>query len=86
MPRYLVERYLPDATPDQLQRDSARLAATNGGALRYLGSTFVPEDESYFAWFESESAEAVRAACEAVGVKFARVVETREVEREDGTP
>jgi Protein of unknown function (DUF4242) len=84
MTKYMVERYLPGITPGQLGEASARLAAAseelsaNGAEVRYLGSTFVPEEESCFCRFESEDADAVRRACERAGVSFARIMETRD--------
>jgi Protein of unknown function (DUF4242) len=80
----MVERYLPGITTDQLDEASARLAAAseelsaNGAEVRYLGSTFVPEEESCFCRFESEDADAVRRGCERAGVSFARIMETRD--------
>ena len=81
----MVERYLPGATSDQLYEASGRLAAAAeqltalGVSVRYVDSTFVPEEESCFCRFESGSADDVRRACERAGVSFARIVETRDV-------
>jgi Protein of unknown function (DUF4242) len=80
----MVERYLPGITTGQLDEASARLAAAsaeltaNGVDVRYLGSTFVPEEESCFCRFESPDADGVRRACERAGVSFARIMETRD--------
>jgi Protein of unknown function (DUF4242) len=80
---YMVERYLPGITSAELDEASARLAAasaelsTNGAEVRYLGSTFVPEEESCFCRFRSADADHVRRACERAGVAFARILETR---------
>lgn len=82
--KYIVERYLPGITIGQLDEASARLAAASaeltatGVEVRYLGSTFVPEEESCFCRFESEDADDVRRACEWAGVSFARIMETRD--------
>jgi hypothetical protein len=84
MRKYLVERYLPGVTDGQLDEAGERLAAAaerlvdDGVDVRYVGSTFVPEEESCFCSFESAGPEAVRWACEQAGVPFARIVETRE--------
>jgi Protein of unknown function (DUF4242) len=80
----MVERYLPGITTGELDEASARLAAAsaeltaNGADVRYLGSTFVPEEESCFCRFESADADDVRRACERAGVSFARILETRD--------
>jgi hypothetical protein len=82
--KYLVERYLPGVTDGQLDEAGERLAAAaerlaaGGVEVRYVGSTFVPEEESCFCSFESAGAEAVERACEQAGVAYARIVETRE--------
>jgi Protein of unknown function (DUF4242) len=81
---YMVERYLPGTTPGQLDEASARLAAAseelaaNGVQVQYLGSTFVPDEESCFVRFESACADDVRRACERAGVSYARILETRD--------
>ena len=81
---YMVERYLPGVTTAQLDDACARLAAAaielaaHGVEVRYIRSTFIPEEESCFCTFESTHAEAVRRACEEAGVPFARIVETHD--------
>ena len=84
MKKYLVERYLPGATDGQLEEAGKRLAAAAehlaaaGIEVRYVGSSFVPEEESCFCRFEGASADAVRRACEQAGISFARIVEARD--------
>lgn len=79
---YLVEQYLPGVTARQLEEASAQLAAAateltkDGIEVRYINSTFIPDEESCFCRFESVDAESVRRACEQAGVSFARIVET----------
>ena len=81
----MVERYLPGITASELDDSSARLAAAahelaeDGVGVRYLGSTFVPEEESCFSRFEGADGDAVRTACERAGIAFARIVETQDV-------
>ena len=85
MKKYLVERYLPGITQRQLDEASERLAsaasglAAEGVEVRYVGSTFVPREESCFCRFEGDSADAVRRACEQADVMFARIVEARDL-------
>jgi Protein of unknown function (DUF4242) len=82
--KYLVERYLPGVTDGQLDEAGERLAAAaqrlaaDGLEVRYVGSIFVPEEESCFCSFEGASADEVERACEQAGVAFARIVETRD--------
>jgi hypothetical protein len=75
---YMVERYLPGVTPDGFEEMRARIASAARvvRTVRYLGSTFVPEEESCFCRFEGTSLDAVRRTCEAAGVPFARIHQT----------
>ena len=84
MNEYMVERYVPGITAGQLDEASGRLAAAalelaaEGVDVQYIGSTFIPEEESCFCRFEGPAAADVRRACERAGVPFARIVETRD--------
>jgi hypothetical protein len=79
--KFMVERYLPGATSAHLDEVSTQLAlaseelTSQGVAVRYHGSTFVPAEESCFCRFEGSSAEDVRLVCERAQVPFARIVE-----------
>jgi len=81
---YLVERYLPGVSASQIDDVSRRLAAAaselyaDGVDVRYINSTFIPEEESCLCRFEARNASDVRRACERAGVELARVVETRD--------
>jgi hypothetical protein len=83
---WLVERYLPDATEDHVDDAASRLAvaslmiAAEGIALRYLGTTFVADEEYCVSRFAGGSIEDVRRACDAAGISYARIVEARELE------
>ena len=83
--RYLVERYLPGITRAELlatERGLVEAVATvraGGMPLAYLGSTFIPEEESSFVHFEGVL-EGVEQACRLAGLDFARIVEVEEVE------
>jgi uncharacterized protein DUF4242 len=78
MPTYLVERYLPGRDRAWLHAALARLREDRRG-VAYLGSTYVPEDDSCFCRFEAASAENVRDANEIAGVPFARIVAAEEI-------
>ncbi len=77
--KYMVERYLPGITAQELDEASDRLAAAaeelaaQGADLRYGGSTFVPEEESCFCRFEASSREIVQVVCERACLPFARI-------------
>ena len=85
MLRFLVERYLPGATQEALRESSRQLTeaadalAAGGESIRYLGTTFVPAEESCFSCFESASDVAVRRTLEAAGVPYARILVTEAV-------
>lgn len=81
----IVERYLPEATREEVDEAATQLAAATlalaarGAEIRYLGSTFVAEEEYCICRFESRSREDVRLACERAGVSYARIVQAREL-------
>jgi hypothetical protein len=76
---YLVERYLADVDPLDLQRLPERLEATSaqlrahGTEIRYLDSTFVPEEEYCVCRFEAASLHAIELANRLAGVPYARI-------------
>jgi hypothetical protein len=80
MQTFMVERYLPGmecvALREAVRRAAAVAAAMTdeGVPVRYLGSTFVPDEEACFCRFEGRDAEAVREANERAGLPFWRVV------------
>ncbi len=78
MPTYLVERYLPGRDRAWLEAALARLPRERRG-VAYLGSIYVPSDESCFCRFEAATAENVRDANEVAGVPYARIVAAAEL-------
>lgn len=79
MGTHLVERYLPGidrdgiaALVDRLEAASAELQ-TRGVAVRYVGSLFLPEEESCFCWLEASSATAVEELNRLADAPFARI-------------
>jgi Nickel responsive protein SCO4226-like len=80
--KYLIEAYATTSTglPDLEVR--ARLAADElsrpGRSVRYLRSTYVPEDHLCLHVFEAPSIETVHAASERAGLSALRIVEALE--------
>jgi hypothetical protein len=78
--RFLVERYRPGLTVERFQAGEAaiRLAAAELTAedrpIRYLGATFIPDEETVLAVFEAESAEWVVEANRRAGQPVDRIV------------
>jgi len=71
---FLVERYLPGATEQELaslaERDRATAAAL---PVRHIQSIYVPADETCFTLFEAPSADVVTTACDRFGLGYRRV-------------
>jgi hypothetical protein len=76
--RYIVERYLPDHTDDDLRllfgRIAAATAASADTGVRYLRSVLLPGDDTCLCEYEADSAEAVTAVNELAGLPVHRVV------------
>jgi hypothetical protein len=89
MAKYLVERYLPGITPDQLaaaagsaKSQSAQMSG-EGTPVSYLRSTFIPGEEKCFCLFEGPSADAVRTVNERAGIPYERIVEAMHLASDD---
>src|SRR5690242_2594106 len=86
---YLVERYLPDLSHEELLAAAARVSAAGaeltaeGLPVRYLGSFVVPGEEACFCEFEGPSAEAVELANQRAGVPYARVLPAQRISSRD---
>lgn len=84
---YLVEIYLPAADTARVDGTLARAEAAaeelaRGGAdLRFVRSTYIPDDETCFLVYEAGSAELARAACIRAGIPSDRVLSA--IERPD---
>ena len=89
MTKYLVERYLPGLTPDQLTAAAGSAKRTTetmtqeGTPVQYLRSTFIPGEEKCFCLFEGPSAEVVRTANDRAQLPYERVVEAMHVASDD---
>ncbi len=73
MTTYLVERYLPGRDRAWLEEALARIPR-NDNDVAYLGSLYLPSDESCFCRFTPPDAENIRRLNEPAGVPFARIV------------
>ena len=89
MGQYLVERHLPGISPDQLAAAAASAKRTTaemtreGMPVRYLRTTFLPDDERCYCLFEGPSADAVAAANDRAGLPYERVAAATHVAAED---
>jgi len=73
MTTYLVERYLPGRDRVWLEEALARIPRRDAD-VSYLGSLYLPSDESCFCRFTAPDAESVGRVNELAGVPFARIV------------
>jgi hypothetical protein len=72
---FVVERYLPGVSVDELRGALQRLPdAAAGTAVRYLGSTILTEDEACLCHFEAPSAAAVAEVNGRAGIVVDRIV------------
>jgi hypothetical protein len=76
VPVFLLESYLPrSANALEKAQESARGAAEDGVAVRYLRTTLVPADETCMHLFEAASIEALEQAAARAGLAWDRIVE-----------
>ena len=73
MTTYLVERYFPGRDRAWLEEALARIPRDDAD-VSYLGSLYLPSDESCLCRFTAPNPESVRRINELAGVPFARVV------------
>ena len=80
MPRYLVERTLPGFNNAQVvaaaarARDATAEMTREGTPIRYLRSTFLPNEDKCFCLFEGPSAETVQEANDRAELPVERIV------------
>jgi hypothetical protein len=80
MPSYLVEAYVARSRADDARgaalraRKAAEQLSREGTPVRYVRTTFLPEDETCFHLFEAPSAEAVGEVSRRAGLGWARIV------------
>lgn len=89
MSKFMVERYLPGITPDQLQaaagaaKSTTASMSTEGTPVQYLRSTFVPGEDKCYCLFEGASADIVKTANERANLPYERIVEAMHLSAED---
>ncbi len=86
MALFVVERYAPEASDQDVARADERAAAVHANGdprIRHIRTWFLPADEICFTLFEAPSADALKAAGDAVGLRYTRITEA--IETEGGT-
>jgi exonuclease VII large subunit len=84
MPMFVVNRYLPDLTAEQLGvlrralSEAARRVSAEGQFVRYLRSTYVPARGRCVCVFTANTADAVARANEVAQVPFSAIDEAVE--------
>jgi hypothetical protein len=80
VPSYLVELYLPRSCAHEARATGCRARAAaeelsrEGVPIRYLRTTFLPDDETCFHLFEAPSSEAVAEASSRARLGRGRIV------------
>jgi hypothetical protein len=84
VPSYLVESYLSRGRAGELRglarraREAADALAREGEDVRYVRSSFLPEDEMCLLWFEAATPALVGEAGRRAQLDFDRIVESVE--------
>ena len=77
---YLVEVYVPRTRAGEAHASGCRARAAaeelslEGASIRYVRTTFLPDDEMCFHHFEASSSEHVAEACRRAELDHARIV------------
>lgn len=78
---YMVERELPGITPEQLAHaqeaaiSTSRQFTQEGKPVRYIRSTFLPDDSRCLCLFEAPTRQLVRDVNDAAGLPVSRIVQ-----------
>jgi hypothetical protein len=78
VPSFLVESYVGSSTAADEARERARRTADLGVGVRYVRTTFLPEDETILHLFEAPSASVLDEAGRRAALQFERIVEAVE--------
>ena len=87
MPTFLVEIYLPRSRAREAQdsgrraRAAAEALSREGASVRYIRTTFLPDDETCFHLFEATAEEAVEEVSRRAALGRARIVPAIESSR-----
>ena len=87
MPSYLVEVYLPRTRAHEARatgrraRAAAEQLAREGVSIRYVRTTYLPDDETCFHLFEARTPAAVEEASRRAALGRARIVPAIEASR-----
>jgi hypothetical protein len=79
VPDYCLELYLAGGSPAALEESAGRARAAaesfeaRGGSVRYLRSTYLPEDETCLHFFAAASGEDVAEAARQAGLTGDRI-------------
>jgi hypothetical protein len=78
---FLVEHYWPGVTEEAFRHAAGlvRASADRLDGIRFLHSTFVPEDEAAFCVFAASSSSLVAEAYRRAGVPFERILDALDV-------
>ncbi|HEX8844824.1 MAG TPA: DUF4242 domain-containing protein [Pyrinomonadaceae bacterium] len=82
---YMVERDLPGVTTDQLAAaqkaaiETGEQFTAEGKNVRYIRTTFVPDEAHCMCLFEADNADLVREVNEAAQIPFTRIVEAMDL-------
>ena len=82
---YLVEHYLPGATPEGFRATAVRLRSvaatmtTGGTPIRYRRAILMPVDEAAFCVFVAASSAVIEQLYRRADVPFDRIVDALEV-------
>lgn len=80
LPTYLVEAYVPKSHAEDAAGGGHRVSAaaeqvsTEGMPIRYVRTTFLPDDETCFHVLEAATAAAVEEVCRRAALGRVRVV------------
>lgn len=80
MPVFVVERYLPALTSEEVEALALSERAVAGDGVRHIRSTYVREDELCFSVFEAPSKEALGEANDRAAMAYERIVEAIDVD------
>ena len=82
---YMVERDLPGVTMDQLAAaqkaaiETGQQFTADGKNVRYIRTTFVPNEAHCMCLFEADNADLVREVNEKAQIPFTRIVEAMDL-------